>query len=100
MQTSETAPNGFKYPTLLVHADDHLAPTSDIAPALHPSTTYRYPLDPDDWRPVADGLEGHREELVYSRVCYSTTERVEKVLGELMGGSSETKYGTDRKAMH
>jgi O-acetylhomoserine/O-acetylserine sulfhydrylase-like pyridoxal-dependent enzyme len=87
MNKDETHPT-FAYPTLLVHADDHLAPTSDIAPSLHPSTTYRYPVDPNDWRPIADGWEELRDEPIYTRVSYSTTERVEKVLGELMGGLS------------
>ena len=85
MQNGETASPELAYPSLLIHADDHLAPTTDIAPTLHPSTTYHYPINPDDWRPAADGEE-RPDEPVYSRVSYSTTERVEKVLGELMGG--------------
>jgi cystathionine beta-lyase/cystathionine gamma-synthase len=96
------------YPTLLIHADDDLAPTSDIAPTLHPSTTYHYPLDPADWRPAADGL--HPDGPVYSRVAYSTTERVEKVLGDLAGGNSlwgldlnvgyAVTYGSGLSAIH
>lgn len=78
----------FPYPTLLVHADDHLAPTTDIAPALHPSTTYHYPVKIEDWRPVADTGEENSEEPVYSRLSYSTTDRLEKVLGQLMGGDA------------
>jgi len=77
----------FAYPTLLVHADDHLATTTDIAPPLHPSTTFHYPVEVKDWRPVgADGVEEITNEPVYSRLSYSTTERVEKVLGQLIGG--------------
>src|SRR5437667_5392155 len=87
MQNGQTLSPALTYPSLLIHADDHLAPTTDVAPTLHPSTTYRYPADPDDWRPVADAEEEHPDEHVYSRVSYSTTERVEKVLGELMGGA-------------
>lgn len=79
-------PHTFPYPTLLVHADDHLAPTTDIAPTLHPSTTYLYPTDPEDWHPAADDLEAHRTEPVYSRVSYSSTDRAEQVLGQLLGG--------------
>jgi len=79
----------FPYPTLLVHADDHLAQTSDIAPPLHPSTTYHYPVNVEDWRPVADyNAEELSDDPVYSRLSYSTTARVEKVLGELIGGNS------------
>jgi cystathionine gamma-synthase len=76
------------YPTLLVHADDKLAPTSDVAPALHPSTTYVYPPNTDDWRPIADfpGSLPDGGDPVYSRLSYSTTDRVEKVLGELLKG--------------
>ena len=87
MQNDETVSPALTYPSLLIHADDHLAPTTDIAPTLHPSTTYRYPVNPDDWRPIVDGEEEHPDEPVYTRVSYSTTERVEKVLGELMGGA-------------
>jgi cystathionine gamma-synthase len=91
MQNGDSAHSKLPYPTLLVHADDHLAPTTDIAPTLHPSTTYRYPVDEESWRPVADGEEEHPDEPVYSRLSYSTTERVEQVLGELMGGISLLK---------
>lgn len=80
----------FPYPTLLVHADDGLAPTTDIAPTLHPSTTYRYPVNEADWNPVQDGERENPREPVYSRLSYSTTERVEKVLGELVGGKIST----------
>jgi cystathionine beta-lyase/cystathionine gamma-synthase len=71
------------YPTLLVHADDHLSPTTDIAPPLHPSTTYHYPPNIEDWVPLDESLSSAP---VYSRVSYSTTGRVEKVLGDLTGG--------------
>jgi hypothetical protein len=88
MGNGDHPPPAFTYPTLLIHADDHLAPTTDIAPALHPSTTYHYPIDPAEWKPAADGGPERPDEPVYSRVSYSTTERAEKVLGELMGGFS------------
>src|SRR5271154_5618134 len=86
MQNDNNTPPTFNYPTLLVHADDHLAPTTDIAPTLHPSTTYHYPDNPDDWRPAVEGEPERPDVPVYSRLSYSTTERVEKVLGDLMGG--------------
>lgn len=110
MQNGDSSLPKFPYPTLLVHADDHLAPTTDIAPTLHPSTTYRYPVEEENWRPVADGQEEHPDEPVYSRLSYSTTERVEQVLGELMGGMSVLKwrltigyaltYGSGLSAIH
>jgi cystathionine gamma-synthase len=90
----------YPFPTLLVHADDHLAPTTDIAPALHPSTTYHYPVKVEEWRPVGTD---NREEIshlpVYSRLSYSTAARVEKVLGELMGGHAVT-YCSGLTAIH
>ena len=73
------------YPTLLVHADDHLSVTTDIAPPLHPSTTYHYPRNVEDWKPASDE-DSAPSAPIYSRVSYSTTERVEYVLGQLMGG--------------
>ena len=111
MHNADTdSPPTFPYPTLLVHADDHLAPTTDIAPTLHPTTTYHYPTDPEDWHPAADDLEAHRAEPVYSRLSYSTTERVEQVLGQLMGGTAFLRtpliegyaitYGSGLAAIH
>lgn len=40
--------------TLGVHADDALNSSTDVAPALHVSTTFRYASDPDKLVPVAD----------------------------------------------
>jgi len=91
-ETSSSLP----YPTLLVHADDHLSTTTDIAPPLHPSTTYHYPLNVDDWHPVGDE-DALSSAPIYTRLSYSTTERVEKVLGDLMGGTRRrAKVGNGR----
>jgi len=97
--SSSLPPPEFTYPTLLIHSDDHLAPTTDIAPALHPSTTYHYPIDESTWKPAADGFDEFPSEPVYSRLSYSTLERAEKVLGELMGGYCLT-YGSGLNAIH
>ena len=104
MENGRTSPSSlplseFRYPTLLIHSDDHLSPGTDIAPSLHPSTTYHYPVDPANWKPAADGLEEFHSEPVYSRLSYSTLERVEKVLGDLMGGHCLT-YGSGLNAIH
>ncbi len=56
--------------TAALHADEHLSELPDVAPALRPSTTYRY--DPDG--------------RVYRREGDETTERLEAVLGALDEG--------------
>jgi len=37
-----------------MHADDYLNTYADVAPALHVSTTFRYPQDPNSLVPSAD----------------------------------------------
>ena len=37
--------------TLALHADESLQTDNDIAPAIHVSTTFRYPEDPDELNP-------------------------------------------------
>jgi hypothetical protein len=39
--------------TLAVHGDDPLNDSTDVAPAMHVSTTYRYPEDPDKLVPFS-----------------------------------------------
>lgn len=39
--------------TLAVHGDDPLNDSTDVAPAMHVSTTYRYPSDPDKLVPFS-----------------------------------------------
>jgi cystathionine gamma-synthase len=48
--------------TLVVHGDDGINKTTDVAPALHVSTTFRYDHDPDKLVPALDedvGTIGH-----------------------------------------
>lgn len=40
--------------TLAVHADDAVNSTTDVAPAMHVSTTFRYSSNPDELRPTND----------------------------------------------
>jgi cystathionine gamma-synthase len=61
--------------TLAIHADMGIEPTPDVAPPLHPTTTYS-----------ADNAEG----LVYSRGDHPTRLRLEAVLGALEGGHAVT----------
>lgn len=39
-------PSRYQPSTLAVHGDDPLNDSTDVAPAMHVSTTYRYPEDP------------------------------------------------------
>ncbi|KAK4988330.1 hypothetical protein LTR28_001740, partial [Elasticomyces elasticus] len=52
--TSTVAPDppAWSPSTLAVHADDSINDSTDVAPALHVSTTFRYPDDPEALRPV------------------------------------------------
>lgn len=59
--------------TLALHADAGLEPASDVAPPIHPSTTFDAAND---------------EGLVYARNDQPTRRRLEAVLGALEGGSA------------
>ncbi len=61
--------------TLAIHADLGVEPAPDIAPPIHPSTTF-----------AADNPEG----LVYTREAQPTRSRLEAVLGALEGGRAVT----------
>lgn len=39
--------------TTAIHADDHLNRTTDVAPPLHVSSTFRYEDDPETLKPVS-----------------------------------------------
>lgn len=43
----------FSLATNAIHIDDRYA-GPDVAPAIHPSTTFRYPYNPDDLKPQQD----------------------------------------------
>jgi cystathionine beta-lyase/cystathionine gamma-synthase len=44
----------FKPATRAVHADDPMNFYTDVAPAMHVSTTFRYSSDPDALQPASD----------------------------------------------
>jgi hypothetical protein len=41
--------------TIVIHGDHGVQQTTDVAPALHVSTTFRYAEDPDKLAPASDG---------------------------------------------
>src|ERR1700730_2032433 len=71
------------FSSLALHADNSLSTTTDIAPAIHVSSTYRR-VDPG----LAGGAPG--EEYIYSRYTTETRDRVELVLGSLNKGHAIT----------
>lgn len=68
-----TMPHPLSLETLALHADRGLEPGPDVAPPIHPSTTFD-----------ADNPQG----LVYARNDQPTRRRLEAVLGALDGGQA------------
>jgi cystathionine gamma-synthase len=77
--------------TLGVHADDRINITTDVAPPIHTATTFRYPSNPDDYKPAP--LEGEYLDLstplVYSRLTNSNINRLETILAPLIYPSAK-----------
>lgn len=106
--------------TLGVHADDALNSTTDVAPALHVSTTFRYASDPDKLVPIHDtdvqkppfrpnlyaiiavtniNLQttsrnpldpAPADTHIYSRLSTPNTTRLEAILSQLLEGPTLT----------
>ncbi|KAF2465327.1 PLP-dependent transferase [Lindgomyces ingoldianus] len=73
--------------TLAIHADDRTNILTDVAPAIHTSTTFRYPRNPSALQPVpSSGVEevGLQTPLVYSRLASSNINRLETILTPLL----------------
>lgn len=86
--------------TLAIHADDRLNKYTDVAPALHVSTTFRYSSNPETLIPIADeDTDLDNITHVYSRLSNSNTTRFETILSSLLGGHTLT-YGSGLSAFH
>ncbi|KAL8696439.1 MAG: hypothetical protein Q9224_002795 [Gallowayella concinna] len=85
--------------TQAMHADDILNTTSDVAPALHVSTTFRYADDPKDLVPVADVNIDTTEAHIYSRLTAPTSTRLETILTPLLKAPCLT-YASGLAALH
>lgn len=93
--------------TLAIHADDKANTTTDVAPALRPSTTFRYTSDPthlvpaydEDVPPRAPDDPAPQDEFVYSRLAAPTGNRLELVLGGVLGAPCLT-YSSGLSAFH
>ncbi|OCK83968.1 cystathionine gamma-synthase-like protein [Lepidopterella palustris CBS 459.81] len=89
--TSSPTPPKYQPATLAIHADDHTNITTDVAPAIHLSTTFRYPRNPLDLAPVPASDEeittkllGPSAPLVYSRLAAPNINRLESLLAPLL----------------
>jgi len=98
--TSAAPTKSYDPSTLAIHADDRLNQTTDVAPALHLSTTFRYSSDPDQLLPVGDEERDLNDaEHVYSRLSNPNNARLEAILSSLMGGHALT-YASGLAAFH
>ncbi|KAH7376893.1 cystathionine gamma-synthase [Plectosphaerella cucumerina] len=87
--------------TLAVHGDDWLNNDTDVAPALHVSTTYRYADNPDELVPEHELPKPETTNFppVYSRESAPNTTRLEAVLSSLLRGHAVT-YTSGLAAFH
>ena len=86
--------------TLTLHADDHLNRSTDVAPPIHLSTTFRYASDPNDLVPAAE--QDHTvptDAHVYSRHTAPNTTRLEALLTPLLSAPCLT-YSSGLAALH
>ncbi|KAL8890659.1 MAG: hypothetical protein Q9215_002240 [Flavoplaca cf. flavocitrina] len=85
--------------TQAIHADDDLKATSDVAPPLHVSTTFRYAGDPEDLVPIAHADISTNEAHVYSRHTAPSSTRLETILTPLLKAPCLT-YASGLAALH
>ena len=98
-QLSNSSPK-YSNSTVALHADDHLNRSSDVAPPVHLSTTFRYAADPNDLIPAED--EDHSvptDAHVYSRHTAPSTTRLEALLTPLLSAPCVT-YSSGLAALH
>lgn len=73
--------------TNAIHADNRTNILTDIAPPIHTSTTFRYPRDPTQLKPVSPE-EGEVVDLstplIYSRLANANINRLEILLAHLI----------------
>lgn len=54
IKTQEKPMPSYTMATRSIHADDHMAKTTDVSPAIHVSTTFHYSDDPSQLNPEAE----------------------------------------------
>ncbi|KAF2278913.1 cystathionine gamma-synthase-like protein [Westerdykella ornata] len=72
--------------TAAIHADDRINLLTDVAPAIHVSTTFRYPREASALQPVDPSGEflDLSSPLVYSRLTNANINRLETILTPLL----------------
>jgi len=93
--------------TLGIHSDDSINSSTDVAPALHVSTTFRYPHDPEKLQPedkidFASKVPGSpftADSHIYSRLTAPNTSRLELLLTEILEAPCLT-YSSGLAAFH
>ncbi|KAK3676754.1 hypothetical protein LTR78_003531 [Recurvomyces mirabilis] len=93
--------------TIGVHGDDPMNSYTDVAPALHVSTTFRYSSDPSQLNPVDDldipsripGTAVASDAHIYSRLTAPNASRLELILTNLIGAPCLT-YSSGLAAFH
>ncbi|KAL1589827.1 hypothetical protein WHR41_01778 [Cladosporium halotolerans] len=93
--------------TLAIHGDDPVNASTDVAPALHVSTTFRYPSDPSKLHPTDDldipardpAAPAPADSHIYSRLTAPNTTRLESILAQLLGAPCLT-YASGLAAFH
>ena len=101
------SPPTYTIATLGIHADDPINHETDVAPALHVSTTFRYPSDPTHLNPTDDLDIPDRapsdpvpaDSHIYSRLTGPNTSRLELMLTSLLGAPCLT-YTSGLAAFH
>lgn len=90
--TDQDEQRSYSLSTRSLHADDPLNSYTDVAPALHVSTTYRYNDDPEKLKSVHTGraprLPGgvvRGDHYVYSREIAPNSSRLEMLLTSIIG---------------
>ena len=110
--TNQAIPEPPEHPTyslatLAIHADDPINTQKDVAPALHVSSTFRYPTDPALLDPKDDldiparspSDPAPADSHVYSRLTAPNTSRLELMLTTLLGAPCLT-YTSGLSAFH
>jgi cystathionine beta-lyase/cystathionine gamma-synthase len=120
--TPDPAARSLSTATQTIHADDYLNRAQDVAPAIHVSTTFRYPDKPEDLVPVKELDVSHEpvssphhdsllpylinttqidtfDKHVYSRHTAPNTTRLEALLSALLGAHALT-YSSGLAALH
>ncbi|KAI9035189.1 uncharacterized protein KD926_004293 [Aspergillus affinis] len=85
----------FSLATNAIHRDDRYA-GPDVAPAMHPSTTFRYSYNPEELSPQE---KLSKTDMVYARLARPTGSRFEHVLTTLLKGEVLV-YSTGLSAIH